>query len=110
MRVLDALHFNIVSVALFVFFLTLVSYFGFRIRYNARKWKVNTDDEGVISLLWGFFTLPIVRTGRWLSQRFSSINIFVFFMDFILETPFKMILGTFDAFISYLREKREDLY
>ncbi len=108
--VLDMLHFNIVSVALFLFFLTLVSYFGFRIRHNARKWRVTVEDDSALSLLWNFFTIPIVRTGRWLSRHFSSINIFVFIMDFILETPFKFILGTFDSFISFIKEKREDPY
>lgn len=108
--VLTSLHFNIVSIALFLFFLTFVSYFGFRIRHNSRKWVVSTENENVLTLLWNFFTIPIIRTGRWLSRRFSSINIFVFIMDFILETPFKLVLGTFDSFISFLKEKREDSY
>lgn len=107
---LKLLNFNIVSMILFLFFLTLVSYFGFRIRHNARKWMVSTDDEGSLALLWNFFTIPIVGTGRWLSGRFSSINIFVFVMDFILETPFKFVLETFDSFASFLKEKRDGHY
>jgi len=107
---LKLLNFNIISMALFLFFLTIVSYFGFRIRYNAKKWMVSTEDEGAIILLWSFFTIPIIRTGRWLSSRFSSVNIFVFIMDFILETPFKFVLETFDSFISFLKEKKEDSY
>lgn len=108
--ILKSLHFNIVSMILFLFFLTFVSYFGFRIRHNSRKWMVSTENENILTLLWIFFTIPIVRTGRWLSKRFSSVNVFVFIMDFILETPFKFVLGTFDSFISFLKEKREDPY
>ena len=103
-------HFNIVSITLFIFFLTLVSYFGFRIRYNAKKWIISMEDEGTMSLLWSLFTTPIIRTGRWLSTKFSSINVFVLFMDFIIETPFKFILGTFDSFISFLKEERGEHY
>jgi len=101
--------FNVVSILLFIAFLTLVSYFGFRIRHNAKKWRVSGTDRA-FALLWSIVTLPIIRAGRWLSRTFSSINIFVFFMDFIIETPFKLVLSLLDAFISFLREKEEEIY
>jgi len=107
---LNALHFNIVSILLFLFFLTLVSYFGFRIHYNAKKWRLEVEDDNFLSLMWSFFTIPIVRTGRWMSKKFSTVNIFIFLMDFIIETPFKLILGTFNSFISFVKDKREDPY
>lgn len=107
---LTLLNFNTVSILLFLFFITLVSYFGLRIRYSAKKWKISIEEENLISLLWNFTTIPIIRTGRWLSEKFSSINIFVFTMDFVIETPFKLILGTFDSFVSFLKETKEDLY
>lgn len=109
-RALLWLKFSFVSIALFLFFLALVSYFGLRIRHNARKWKISLPNESTASLLWNFFTIPIIRVGRWLSQKFASLNIFVFVMDFIIETPFKIMLGTFDSFLSFLREKEEDMY
>lgn len=107
---LRALQFNVVSVLLFLFFLTLVSYFGIRIRYKAKKWSVTPEDEGALGILWHFLTIPIIRTGGWLSKKFSSINLFVLIMDFIIETPFKFVLGVFDSFIVYLKEKRESRY
>ena len=107
---LKSMHFNVVSIILFLFFLTFVSYFGFRIRYNAKKWIVARDDESISGLLLNLFATPIVRTGRWLSRKFSSVNVFVFLMDFILEVPFKFVLGTFDSFISFLKEERGDPY
>ncbi len=110
LAILNALHFNVVSILLFLFFLALVSYFGFRVRYNAKKWRLATEDNDFFSLLWNFFTLPIVRTGRWLSRKFTTVNVFVFIMDFIIEMPFKFILGTFNSFISFLKDKREDPY
>ncbi|MCR4323100.1 MAG: hypothetical protein NUV61_03355 [Candidatus Azambacteria bacterium] len=108
--VLKALQFNIVSVLLFLFFLTLVSYFGIRIRHKAKKWSVAPEEEGALGLVWHFLTIPIIRAGGWLSKKFSSINLFVLIMDFIIETPFKYVLGVFDSFIVYLKEKREDMH
>ena len=95
---------------MFLFFLTLVSYFGIRIRRNSGEWKVHSEEEGAMAILWNSFTLPIVRAGRWLSETFSSINVFLFIMDFLVEAPFKLILQTLDSFLSFLKEKREELY
>lgn len=109
-RVLLWFGFSLVSIALFLFYLALVSYFGLRIRYNARRWKVSSPNENTASLLWNFFTIPIIHAGRWLAQKFAAVNIFVFVLDFIIEMPFKIILGTFDSFFSFLKEKEEDMY
>lgn len=105
------LHFNPVSAALFLFFLTVVSYLGFRVRYTAQQWRVRiSEDEGGLSLFVSALTLPIVRVGRWMSKTFSSINLLVFIMDFIIETPFKLLLKFFDGFLSFLKEKKEETY
>ena len=107
---LDSLKFNFIAIGLFILFFTFVSFFGFRIRYIARQWTVRRKDESILSFLWDILTLPIVHMGRWLTHKFSSINIFVFIMDFIIETPFKALLKVFDSFISFLREKKEEIY
>ena len=108
--VLTSLHFNPASISLFLFFLCIVTFMGIRIRLKAHEWTMESEDETFGGLLWFLFAMPIVRTGRWFSEKLSSVNIFVFFLDFILETPFKLVLGSFDSFISYVKEsKREGL-
>lgn len=107
---LIALHFNIASIILFFVFLTLVSYFGLRIRGGARRWEPVREKPGTLGMIWNLFTFPIVNTGRWFSVRFSSVNIFVFFMDFLVEVPFKAFLGIFDASLSFIKEHRVDTY
>ena len=47
------------------------------------------------------------RAGEWLSRTFSSINVFVLILDFIIETPFKRLLNFVNQFLMYLREKGE---
>lgn len=107
--ILQALQFNIVGAGLFLFFLALVSYFAFRIRWRARRWVV-IEDRGVAGLITNALMVPVVRVGRWLSRTFSSINIFVMLLDFIIETPFKMLLNFSHHFIIYLREKANEVY
>jgi hypothetical protein len=110
LTVLNYLGFNMVGMILFIFFLTLVSFVGLRIRYMAKMWTVKRDDEKFLPFLLDIFTLPIISLGRWMSNKFSSINIFVFIMDFIIETPFKAILRVLDSFASFVKEKKEEIY
>lgn len=106
--ILELLAFNPVSVVLFLFFLALVSYFAFRIRYRAHRWRV-VRDQGTFSIIIGVLAVPIVRTGGWLSRTFSSINVFVLILDFLIETPFKRLLHFSNQFLIYLREKGEEI-
>ncbi|MEK9182374.1 MAG: hypothetical protein AAB781_02155 [Patescibacteria group bacterium] len=108
--ILGKLNFNLMSVFLFVFFLTLVMYFGLRIRHISKNWTVSSDKEKTLHFLGNILVMPIVEVGRWLSQKFEGINILVFIMDFIIETPFKVMLSVFDSFISFLKEKKEEMY
>ncbi len=107
--ILQFLGFSIIGMALFLFFLALVSYFAFRIRSNARRWRVSGYDS-TIALIANMLAVPVVRTGRYLSRTFSSINIFVMILDFLIETPFRLILNFSHQFILYLREKADEIY
>lgn len=106
---LSSLGFNAVGITLFVFFLALASYFTFRIRYNAQRWKV-VHSERTISLIMSVLALPVIRAGRWLSRTFSTLNVFVLILDFVIETPFKLLLNFTNQFLIYLREKAEEIY
>ncbi len=106
--VLRSADFNIVSITFFLLFLTLVSYFIFRIRFNAKQWNV-VKDEKALATLGGIIVLPIVNAGQWMSQSFSSVNMVVFLLDFVIETPFKFILHFSNAFITYMKERVEEI-
>lgn len=108
--VLSSLNFTYPSIILFMLFLALVSYFGMRIRYKAKQWILDKPQRGIINLFFSYLTLPIIRAGRVLSEKFSSVNVFVFVLDVFIETPFKIILGTFDGFVSFLRDKKDESY
>ena len=107
---LQSFNFNIVSIVLFLLFLTIVSYFGLRIRFNAKRWKADSGTDGAFVTLWNLLTLPLVSMGQWFIRRVATVNLFVLFLDFIIETPFKLLLSTLDSFISYLKEKSEETY
>ena len=106
---LNFLQFNIVSGVLFVFFLTIVSFFGFRLRNLANQFSVLPRKDNLINFLIDFISLPIVRVGRFVSTNFSKINIFLFILDFIIETPFKLLVEFLEQTTSFIKEKREEI-
>ena len=77
---LRKINFSILSILLFLGFLSIVSFFGVRIRNSARELVVLKKRENIIGELFDFLTLPFIRMGRWLSFNFSRINIFVFIL------------------------------
>lgn len=107
--VLDYLEFNLFSGLLFLFFLTLVSFFGFRLRNLANRFLVLPRKDNFRNFLVDFFTLPVIRVGRAVSTNFAKVNVFVFFLDFMIETPFKAVVDFFEKAVSFIREKREEI-
>ncbi|MCK4918826.1 MAG: hypothetical protein KAS01_00385 [Candidatus Pacebacteria bacterium] len=108
--ILQRLNFNVMSIGLFLFFLSVVSYFGVRIRQNARELVVLKRKEGIITFTTDLFSIPILRMGQWFSTKLSNINIFAFVLDFIIEAPFKTFVEVFEEWINYIKEERDKIY
>jgi hypothetical protein len=103
------LEFSIVSGFVFVFFLCLVSFFGYRTRRMARELMVLPRKVTILSVIGDFLSLPVLRAGQWLVQKSAKVNIFVYFMDFIVEAPFKMLVEIVEDLSKFFREKKEEL-
>ena len=106
---LYSLSFNWVSILFFLFFLSLVTFFGLKIRNTRRELLVIETASGAIGMLVDIMFLPIVRLGRWMALRAPRINIFLFFFDFIVEAPFKAAIRLIEGWLAYLREKKEEI-
>ncbi|MBU0614113.1 hypothetical protein KJ766_02410, partial [Patescibacteria group bacterium] len=104
-----AIGFNWLSVTLFLFFLSLVTFFGIRIRHSAREIVLSDARVGITGSLFDVFMLPIVQAGRWLSIRVAKINVFIYFFDFIVEAPFKVAVRFVEGWIAFVREKKEEI-
>lgn len=107
--ILRTFNFNIMSGLLFVFFLTIVSFFGFRLRNLAKQLSVMPKKDNLFSFIVDFLSLPIIRVGRFFSSNFAKINIFLFILDFLIETPFKLLVEFLEKAVSFINEKREEI-
>ncbi len=107
---LTRFEFSPVSTFIFILFLTIVSFFGIRVRLLSRELLVVDQRENIFTVLFDFFTVPILQVGRWISLRAPKINVLIFFLDVIIEAPFKAFLDATEGFFGFLREKREEIY
>jgi len=106
--VLNLLRFNIVSQFFFIFFFAIVTFLSYRIKQAADLYTVK-DKQSILTPFVDFFFMPIARVGRYLAEGISQINIFVFLLDLIIETPFKGLIAFFEQWFFFLHSKREDL-
>lgn len=107
--VLRSFEFNGLSIFFFIFFLSLVAYFGLRIRNTRRDLIVIDLSRGFFGTLADMLFLPIIRAGRWVALRAPRVNIFLFFFDFIIEAPFKAAIDIVESWLAFLREKQEEI-
>lgn len=105
---LTQLGFYPISIAVFLFFLAIVSFLSYRISLTAHEYTVE-EKQGWTTPMFDFFFMPFIRVGRHLTEGISQINIFLFVFDFFIETPFKGIFGFFEQWFFFLHAKREEL-
>ena len=107
--ILNKLQFTWVSMIIFLFFLVFAAFFAVRIRRGPKSLVVVESRESILSFLWNFFYIPVISTGKWLSGKFSRINVFVFILDFIIEAPFKIFVAVAEEWTKYVKERKEEL-
>jgi hypothetical protein len=106
--VLSLLHLSFVSQFIFLFFLAIVSFLSYRIVLTANMYKVG-DRQGLFTPVADFLFMPVIRVGRRLTQSISQFNLLLFFFDFFIETPFKVLFAFFEQWFHFLHAKREEM-
>lgn len=105
---LSLLGFSFISVLVFLFFLSVVTFFAYRIRQISSVYTYDPRGE-TSSVGWDVLTLPMVAVGDLVSRGVSQLNFLAFVFDFILEAPFKLILGFMDSWGRFLSSKRDEI-
>ncbi len=101
-------HFNILSEAIFVFFISVVGFFAYRLKQLANMYRL-AEKQGIFQPFIDFFFMPILSLGKFFSEGLSKINFFIIIFDFIIEAPFKLIIEVIEEWISFVRQKKEDI-
>lgn len=104
---LGKIGYTLFSELIFIFFLTVIAFFAYRISQIAKVylWKGTGEER---SSFFSILSLPILAIGSRLSRGLSKLNFLAFAFDFILEAPFKIILGFVDDWVQFLSVKKEE--
>ena len=107
-EVLTILKFNSISQLVFIFFVSVVTFFSYRIKQIVNEYRLQ-EKESILTPLIDFFFMPILSLGKFFSQEISRLNFFIFIFDFLIEAPFKLVFEVVEEWISFVRQRKEEI-
>lgn len=107
-EMLTYLNFNLVSQIVFIFFVSVVTFFSYRIKSMTNELKLQ-EKESIFTPFIDFFFMPILSLGKFFSQEIARLNFFIFIFDFIIEAPFKFIVEAFEEWINFVKKRKEEI-
>lgn len=108
--VLRRLEFSILSIALFMLFLSLVSYAGMRIRQRSQELIVGEPKEGFLFSVFEFFVLPVTQVGKWFSGKIAKYNILTLLLNVFIEAPFQLFVEFIEQLRIFWKEKKGQIH
>jgi len=105
---LSYLNFNLVSMFVFVFFVSIVTFFSFRIKQFVNEYRLD-EKEAAISPIFDFFFMPVLSLGKFLSGELARLNFFIFIFDFLIEAPFKFVFEIVEEWITFVKKRKEEI-
>lgn len=107
--ILALLEFNIVQGIIFFIFLSTASFLGFRLSRMVRELEMFVSRQNFFDAIRDFFYTPYIMVGRWISDKYSRINIITLLLDMMIELPLKTILRMVRQWMRFLNEKRDEM-
>lgn len=103
------LQYSIASLVVFYTFMSLVGFFGFRIRASFIDAVPIVIHEPIFVTFFDLLFLPFMNLGRYLARTFQKVNVIVMFLDMLIETPFKAFFGIMEDWLTFVKEKKEEI-
>jgi hypothetical protein len=107
---LRKLDFGILSIMIFLVFISLISFAGMKIRERSKELEVSDRKESFFIFFIDLFSMPIISVGRWLSRQWTRYNIIVVFINFFIDMPFQKFMEFLEQWRAFLKEKKEEIH
>ncbi|MFH1423993.1 MAG: hypothetical protein ABIG29_03530 [Candidatus Nealsonbacteria bacterium] len=107
---LQKMNFSILSIIIFLLFVSMISFAGVKIRQRAKELVVEKEKETFLHGLLDLFSLPIIQVGRWLSNQWAKYNAVAIIFNSLLDMPFQLFVEFLEQWRSFLREKKEKIH
>jgi len=106
---LIVLDFSIISIILFLIFVSAVSFLSFRIRTSSKELIVKRRPQDSVTSVMELVFIPFIRIGKMMSDGLNRLNPFLLALDFIIEAPFKTIIRILRSWFAFISSKKEEL-
>jgi hypothetical protein len=107
---LQELGFSPVSTAIFLMFVSLISFAGVQIREKAKELQVTEEKATFLTFVIDAFSLPYLQFGRWLSSQLEKYNFIMIIFNSLIDMPFQIFTEFLEQWSSFLKEKREEIH
>jgi len=107
---LNELNFSILSVIIFLVFVSLISFAGVKIRERSKELEVVERKESFLVTIIDLFSLPIIQVGKWLSSQWTRYNVIVVLFNFLIDMPFQRFVEFVEQWRGFLKEKKEEIH
>jgi len=107
---LKELNFSLLSIIIFLMFISLISFAGVKIRQRAKELVVEQEKETFLLTFLDLFSLPIIQVGRWLSNQWAKYNALAVLFNSLLDMPFQVFVEFLEQWRLFLKEKREEIH
>jgi len=107
---LDELNFGILSIVIFLIFISLISFAGVKLKERSRELEVIQKKESILMAFIDFFSLPIIRVGKWLSSQWARYNVIIIAINFLIDMPFQSFVEFLEQWRAFLKEKKEEIH
>ncbi|NCO89017.1 hypothetical protein AUK04_04350 [Candidatus Roizmanbacteria bacterium CG2_30_33_16] len=107
-QLLKYLQFNFISMLIFIFFVSVVTFFSYRIKQIVNEYRLE-EKGSIFSPFIDFFFMPILSLGKFFSSEIAKLNFFIFIFDFLIEAPFKLVFEVVEEWISFVKKRKEEI-
>jgi hypothetical protein len=101
--------FSWVHIVIFFLFLSTASFLGFRLSRLISELEMVTTNQGSFAILRDFLYTPFILVGRWMSDKYSRVNIIALILDMAIELPLKTFLRLLRQWTQFLNDKKDNL-
>lgn len=106
---LVGLGFELLHLVIFFVFLSTASFLGFRLSTMIRELEVVDTNQGGVTVVRDFLYMPFVVVGRWISEKYSKMNVVTTFLDMVIELPLKTVLRLVRQWSAFINTKKDEL-
>ena len=108
--ILSALNFSLLSIIIFIIFVSLIAFTGTKIRQRAEELQVIEERENLINPLIDLFAVPLIEAGKWLTVKWQKYNIVAALFNILIDVPFMIFVEFIEQWRFFLKEKKEKIH